>query len=311
VAREKTTKGKALGGNGEAQVGKASLDPGTDHLLRQGVERLAGEFRGLFGRETIDRYTGESVGGLAGAGVKRYLPIFAYASPASGCGRWLGWRAYGREDRPRIPFVCLRNTTRSQIVAALARHLSGGAIAAHSVGSAPAEQIDPAAVEVMRELGRDPSQEFPKPLADELVRAADVAVTMGYGDACPLHPCKRTGSIKDPAGQPLEKVREVRTTEKLVGQTGFYLTSARPSWPRKVGERLAWERTWRGGTAFPPRCCSRPARRGARASGDGAKGRRHRNGCGQPIGAGADAARQRVGVRAASGRVPRLRPTRR
>ncbi|GIW07428.1 MAG: putative arsenate reductase ArsC [Dehalococcoidia bacterium] len=216
-----------MGGNDKAQMGEASLDPETDDLLRREVERLADEFRGMFSRETIDRCARESVGWLTGARVKRYLPIFAYRFTRERLLALAGVEGLRPVDRPHILFVCVRNAARSQIAAALAQHLSGGAIEAHSAGSAPAKQIDPAAVEVMRELGVDLSQEFPKPLADEVVRAADVVVTMGCGDACRLYPFKKyeDWSIEDPAGQPLEKVREIRDAirahvERLLAELG-------------------------------------------------------------------------------------------
>jgi protein-tyrosine-phosphatase len=98
------------------------------------------------------------------------------------------------------------------MAAALTHHLSGGQVHVRSAGSEPADQINPAVLQVMQELGLDLSQEFPKPLTDEVVRAADVVITMGCGDACPLYPGKKyeDWELDDPAGQPVEKVRQVR-----------------------------------------------------------------------------------------------------
>jgi arsenate reductase len=91
-------------------------------------------------------------------------------------------------------------------------HLAGDRIEVRSAGSLPADQVNPAAVEAMREIGIDISHEFPKPLSDEFVRAADVVITMGCGDACPFYPGKRYEDwvLDDPAGQDLETVRRIR-----------------------------------------------------------------------------------------------------
>jgi arsenate reductase (thioredoxin) len=116
------------------------------------------------------------------------------------------------KERPEVLFVCTHNAGRSQMAAALTHHLSGGRVHVRSAGSDPAERVNPAAVVVMGELGLDLSREFPKPLTDEAVRAADVVITMGCGDACPLYPGKRyeDWQVEDPAGQPVEIVRAIR-----------------------------------------------------------------------------------------------------
>ena len=113
---------------------------------------------------------------------------------------------------PEVLFVCEHNAGRSQMAACLADHLSNGWIAVRSAGSHPDEQIDPVVVEAMVEIGLDVSDEFPKPLTDAVIRAADVVVTLGCGDACPVYPGKRYQDwpVADPAGQPLEVVRRIR-----------------------------------------------------------------------------------------------------
>jgi protein-tyrosine-phosphatase len=115
-------------------------------------------------------------------------------------------------DQREVLFVCVHNAGRSQMAAALTDALSGGRVHVRSAGSEPAEHINPAVVEAMVELGLDLSREFPKPLTDEAVEAADVVITMGCGDACPIHPGKRylDWQVPDPAGQPLETVRAIR-----------------------------------------------------------------------------------------------------
>ena len=109
-------------------------------------------------------------------------------------------------------FVCTHNAGRSQMAAGLVKLRSQGRIHVRSAGSTPGEEINPAAVEAMTELGVDMSEEFPKPITDEAVRAADVVVTMGCGDACPIFPGKRyeDWELEDPDGKDLETVRRIR-----------------------------------------------------------------------------------------------------
>jgi arsenate reductase len=131
------------------------------------------------------------------------------------------------KDRPAVLFVCVHNAGRSQMAAALTQSLGGGRVNVWSAGSAPAAEINPAAVAVMAEIGLDLSQEFPKPMTDEVVRAADVVITMGCGDACPIYPGKRyeDWAVDDPAGQPPERVRLIREdirarVERLLAELG-------------------------------------------------------------------------------------------
>ncbi|MGE3912164.1 MAG: arsenate reductase ArsC, partial [Chloroflexota bacterium] len=123
-------------------------------------------------------------------------------------------QAEGRiaKEQPEVLFVCTHNAGRSQMAAALMQRLSGGRVHVRSAGSDPADQINPAAIEVMAEVGLDLSEEFPKPLTDEVVQAADAVITMGCGDACPVYPGKRyeDWELDDPSGQPPERVREIR-----------------------------------------------------------------------------------------------------
>jgi arsenate reductase (thioredoxin) len=113
---------------------------------------------------------------------------------------------------PEVLFVCVHNAGRSQMAAGLVTLRSGGRIRVRSAGSAPASEINPAAVEAMAEVGVDLSEEYPKPLTDQAVRAADVVITMGCGDACPIFPGKRYEDwvLDDPAGQDLAAVRAIR-----------------------------------------------------------------------------------------------------
>ena len=115
-------------------------------------------------------------------------------------------------DAPEILFVCTHNAGRSQMAAALLDHHANGQVLVRSAGSDPADRLNPAVVTAMAELGIDISREFPKPLTDQVVRAADVVITMGCGDACPIYPGKRyeDWQLQDPAGQPVEVVRGIR-----------------------------------------------------------------------------------------------------
>ena len=116
------------------------------------------------------------------------------------------------KEQPGVLFVCVHNAGRSQMAAGLVRLRSDGAVHVRSAGSDPTDAINPAVIEAMAELGVDMSEEFPKPLTDEAVRAADVVITMGCGDACPIYPGKRYEDwvLDDPAGQDLESVRRIR-----------------------------------------------------------------------------------------------------
>ena len=116
------------------------------------------------------------------------------------------------EGAPEVLFVCVHNAGRSQMAAGLLNKLADGRVRVRTAGSDPAEEINPAAVEAMAEVGVDLSDEFPKPLKDEFVRAADAVITMGCGDACPVYPGKRyeDWELEDPAGKDLETVRRIR-----------------------------------------------------------------------------------------------------
>ncbi|NRQ38102.1 arsenate reductase ArsC [Nonomuraea sp. NN258] len=127
--------------------------------------------------------------------------------------------------KPSVLFVCVHNAGRSQMAAGWLAHLGAGRIEVRSAGSAPAEQINPVAVEAMREVGIDITGEQPKVLTPEAVQASDVVITMGCGDACPIFPGKRYEDWKldDPAGQGIESVRVIRDEirdriEQLVGE---------------------------------------------------------------------------------------------
>jgi arsenate reductase (thioredoxin) len=128
-------------------------------------------------------------------------------------------------DTPEVLFVCVHNAGRSQMAAALLDHHANGKLVVRSAGSDPADRLNPAVVAAMAEVGIDLSQQFPKPLTDASVKAADVVITMGCGDACPIYPGKRyeDWQLEDPAGQPIEVVRGIRDqidarVQRLLGE---------------------------------------------------------------------------------------------
>ena len=115
-------------------------------------------------------------------------------------------------DRPEVLFLCVHNAGRSQMAAAFAREFGGDQVVVHSAGSAPGEVLNPAVVEVMREKGIDISNEAPRKLTNEMGLHADVIITMGCGEACPVYPGKRylDWDLTDPAGKDVDVVRQIR-----------------------------------------------------------------------------------------------------
>jgi protein-tyrosine-phosphatase len=188
------------------------LDPVTQHHVRQASEALAREFEGVFSQETIERYIGESLDLLGETRINVFVPVLAH--------RFARERLKARgqaegtivKEHPEVLFVCVQNAGRSQMAAGLMSLRAAGKVHVRSAGSDPAEEINPAVVEAMAELGIDLGEEFPKPLTDEVVRAADAVITMGCGDACPIYPGKRylDWELEDPAGKDIETVRVIR-----------------------------------------------------------------------------------------------------
>lgn len=181
------------------------------------LKRLAGElaetFAGVFGPESIERYVLESYTALLRtATVKAHLTNRTIRFTTDRLTALAQAKGAIEASVPEILFVCEQNAGRSQMAAVLTRHLSAGRVHVRSAGSAPTQDINPAVVEAMAELGLNMGEEFPKPLTDDVVQAADVVVTMGCGDACPIYPGKQyqDWDLTDPAGQPIEEVRRIR-----------------------------------------------------------------------------------------------------
>jgi arsenate reductase (thioredoxin) len=187
-------------------------DPATQNFIRRGIERLRDDFRGIFSHETIQRFVDEAIGSLADARVKDFVPLFVNRFARERLRALAQVQGAIAKDVPEVLFVCVHNAGRSQMAAALLDRFANGRVHVRSAGSTPASEINRAVVEAMAELNIDLSQEFPKPLTDEFVNAADVVITMGCGDACPIYPGKRyeDWEVDDPAAQSLAAVRRIR-----------------------------------------------------------------------------------------------------
>ncbi len=188
------------------------LEQATRDHIQRSVELLAGEFAGVFSRETIDAYVEESLDQFAGSRVEEFVPLMVERFARERLRALAQAEGKVTSEVPEVLFVCVHNSGRSQMAAGLLDKLAEGRVHVRSAGSDPADQLNPNAVKAMEEVGVDISREFPKPLTDEVVRAADAVITMGCGDACPIYPGKRyeDWELEDPAGKDLESVRRIR-----------------------------------------------------------------------------------------------------
>jgi arsenate reductase len=148
----------------------------------------------------------------AHASIRTNLPVLTARSAPPTPGSHRQEQGDHVQTIPEVLFVCVHNAGRSQMAAALLHHQAQGRVFVRSAGSDPADSINPAVVTVMAEVGLDLSQEFPKPLTTEAVQTADVVITMGCGDACPVFPGKRylDWQLEDPAGKSVQDVRPIR-----------------------------------------------------------------------------------------------------
>lgn len=194
----------------------------ADSPVRGVVEDLAYRFDGVFGRETVERYVRESYALLAEhATITGFLPVLSGRFARErllAVARTEGLRT---ADTAEVLFVCVHNAGRSQMAAAWLQELSAGRVHVRSAGSMPGGGVNPVVTKAMAEVGIDLVEAFPKPLTDDVVRASDVIVTMGCGDACPVYPGRRylDWDLPDPAGLPIEGVRPIRDEirERVVG----------------------------------------------------------------------------------------------
>ena len=177
------------------------------------IDDLAYAYDGVFSRESVAQAVADARAALEPtARVADFLPVLVarYARERLIAAA----QAEGKITKPvpELLFVCVQNAGRSQLAAAFAQHLSAGRVHVRSAGSHPADQVNPVAVQVLTERGITLTQAYPKPLSDDVVHAADVIVTMGCGDSCPIFPGKRylDWDVPDPNGQPIERVRDIR-----------------------------------------------------------------------------------------------------
>jgi len=182
-------------------------------VLERITEDLAVRFRGVFSTETIDRYVRESYALLAErARITRYLPSLTSRFAGERLSALATVEDLVTDETPEVLFVCVQNAGRSQMASAILRSLAGDRVRVRTAGSEPAELVNPLVINVLDEVGVPIAGEYPKPLTDEVVRAADYVITMGCGDACPVYPGRRylDWELADPVGLPLDGVRQVR-----------------------------------------------------------------------------------------------------
>jgi arsenate reductase len=195
----------------EAFFGDSTSGSGADVDMPRIIDDLAARYRGTFNVETVDRYVRESHDLLS---ANSSSPLIGSRTAAFATVRLdaLARSQATRRQVPEVLFVCVQNAGRSQLAAGILRQLAGDRVLVRTAGSAPAGAVRAGIVTALDEIGVPLGGEFPKPLTDEAVRAADVVVTMGCGDACPIYPGRRylDWDLEDPVGQPLETVRAIR-----------------------------------------------------------------------------------------------------
>jgi arsenate reductase (thioredoxin) len=203
---------EGAGADHEGHQPLAAIPLDVRPLIRSVALNLQTEFEGVFGTETIQRFMADSYDSLSGARVKGFVPLFVERYARQRLRALARVEGKTGSDEPMVVFLCVHNAGRSQMAAGWMQHLGGDKVEVFSGGSDPVNEINPSAVEAMSEIGIDISTEFPKPWTDEVLRAADVIVTMGCGDACPVFPGKRylDWELTDPAGLPPEDVRPIR-----------------------------------------------------------------------------------------------------
>jgi arsenate reductase len=190
-----------------------SLSPDQQLALKTAAHNLRDQFAGTFSVETIERFLQTSYDQFADrARFTNFLPLMAERFARQRLTALA--RVEGKHDDglPIVLFLCVHNAGRSQMALGWFNHLAGDRAIAWSGGSEPSTEINPAVVEVMAEVGISIVGEFPKPWTDEILRAADVVVTMGCGDACPIFPGKRyeDWELDDPEGKDVDSMRSIR-----------------------------------------------------------------------------------------------------
>ncbi|HYN34031.1 MAG TPA: arsenate reductase ArsC [Ilumatobacteraceae bacterium] len=181
-------------------------------IIKQSAARLQDEFAGTFNAETIERYINDSRDKLNfSSTIPHWLPLLIERFTRDRL-RALERLETGNNDKPAVLFLCVHNAGRSQMAAGWLRHLAGDNVDVFSGGSDPGTETNKTAIAAMAEVGIDIANEYPKPWTDEIARAADVIVSMGCGDACPIFPGKRyeDWELNDPSNQPIDAVRHIR-----------------------------------------------------------------------------------------------------
>ena len=197
----------------ERQYKRPDIELDQQLALRAAATNLQKRFEGMFGLETIEMFLHTSYDEFADRSVTtNWLPLLAERFARVRLKALAMVEGKIKEERPTVLFLCVHNAGRSQMAMGFLQHYAGDRAVAWSGGSEPGSQVNPAAIEAMKEVGIDISGEFPKPWTDEIVRAADVVITMGCGDACPIFPGKRYEDwvLDDPAGLGVESVRPIR-----------------------------------------------------------------------------------------------------
>jgi arsenate reductase len=181
--------------------------------LKTAAAHLQHEFSNMFGVETIERFLHSSYDQFATrASIANFLPLLAERFSRQRLRALAKVEGKSHDGKPTVLFLCTHNAGRSQMAMGFFTALAGDAAIAWSGGSEPGNEVNPVAVQAMSERGIDISGEYPKPWTDEIVRAADVVITMGCGDACPVFPGRRYEEwvLDDPAGQDVDTVRPIR-----------------------------------------------------------------------------------------------------
>jgi arsenate reductase len=190
--------------------------------LEAAAVTLQREFSHSFGVQSIERFLRSSYDQFASrASITNFLPLLAERFARQRLRALAKVERKSDDGKPIVLFLCTHNAGRSQMALGFFTHFAGDAAVAWSGGSEPGSEINPAAVAAMAERGIDISGEYPKPWTDEIVRAADIVITMGCGDACPLFPGRRYQEwvLEDPADRDLDGVRPIRDEiERRVGQ---------------------------------------------------------------------------------------------
>jgi arsenate reductase len=204
------------------------LDPATREHIERGLDSLTEEFSGIFSRGTIEHYVQESLDSLRNPRFEDFVPLLVNRFARERLRALAQVEGKLTKQVPEVLFVCVQNAGRSQMAAGLLDKLAAGRVHVRSAGSEPADQINPAVRQAMAEVGVDLDKEFPKPLTDEVVRAADAVITMGCGDACPIYPGKRyeDWELDDPAELDLDGVRRVR--DEIQGRVEELLAEVAP-----------------------------------------------------------------------------------